>query len=164
MVRLRLPLGHAADWRSGTFTPHRTGPHGIVLESSNPAGPRAAGLFGGAIELELSDSHGRITLRKIVDGQSIEHPVPSGTVSTPVALVDIPRAGGVWSFSVRTARGDARFASAYSTVAITPPARMDVGWHVFGMVVGVGVLTALGGLLVAAGGWLARARQRNSRA
>ena len=163
LVRIQLPLDRVTDWRTATFTPRHPGAHAIVLESSDPSAPLSTGLFGGAFEVEIRDPHGRIVFERSVDGQAIEHPVPSGVATTEVGRFNIQDAGlGVWAFTARVLRGDPRFAPALSTVYISPPARLDVGLHIFGVVLSVGVMAVIGALLLGGGAWTARRQHRKA--
>jgi hypothetical protein len=157
LCRIQLPLDRPADWRTATFTPRRRGIHAVVLESSNPDVSPSRGLFGGAIEIEIRNAYGRVVFQRVIDGQAIEHPVPSGIVATEAALFDVPEAdGGVWAMTARVARGDKRFAQSLSSVYVGSPVKLTIGMRIFGVMLGAGTLLIAGGLLLAGGGWLAR--------
>ena len=155
LARVQLPLDRSTDWRTATFVPRRHGPHVLILESSSLAAPPAPGLFGGAFDVEIRDPYGRIVFQRTVDGQAIEHAVPSDVVRTDVGRFDVPDPGQVWAFTARVVRADARFAPATSFLYVGSPAAAAAGWRVFGSTLGARELAALGALLLVIGRWLA---------
>lgn len=163
--RVAFDLSRQEGWKTSDYVPRRAGLYSLVLETQGPSWkPHPTAAFLGSFEVEILDSSGKLAKRMHVNGSSLYHTNENHIHWSALDTLTIDSTGsGTWKVRVLTSQSDANFKEMTSAIIVQPPSHFDVGWIGFSGRIEIGLIAALGFILLLASAALLYFARRNTR-